>query len=41
VAQAERNSFHHDFVIDLDIKGYFDNNDHALMLKAVAALLQG
>jgi RNA-directed DNA polymerase len=35
VAQAERNSFNHDFVIDLDIKGFFDNLDHGLMMKAV------
>ena len=35
VAQAERNSFNHDFVIDLDIKGFFDNIDHDMMLKAV------
>jgi group II intron reverse transcriptase/maturase len=35
VEQACRNSFNHDFVIDLDIKGFFDNIDHELMLKAV------
>lgn len=35
VARAERNSFNHDFVIDLDIKGFFDNIDHELMMKAV------
>lgn len=35
VLQAERNSFNHDFVIDLDIKGFFDNIDHDLMMKAV------
>ncbi|WP_290792328.1 group II intron reverse transcriptase/maturase [Flavihumibacter sp. UBA7668] len=35
VAQAERNSFNHDFVIDLDIKGFFDNIDHELMMKAL------
>jgi len=35
VAEAERNSFNHDFVIDLDIKGFFDNIDHELMMKAV------
>ena len=35
VAKAERNSFNHDFVIDLDIKGFFDNIDHELMMKAV------
>lgn len=35
VAQAERNSFNHDFVIDLDIKSFFDTIDHALLMKAV------
>ncbi|RYY83817.1 MAG: group II intron reverse transcriptase/maturase [Chitinophagaceae bacterium] len=35
VAAAERNSFTHDFVIDLDIEGFFDNIDHELMLKAL------
>lgn len=35
VAQAERCSFNHDFVIDLDIKGFFDTIDHQMMLKAV------
>lgn len=35
VASAERNSFNQDFVIDLDIKGFFDNIDHELMMKAV------
>lgn len=33
--QANANSFNHDFVIDLDIKGFFDNIDHELLLKAV------
>lgn len=35
VAQAERNSFNHDFVIDLDIKSFFDTIDHELLMKAV------
>jgi RNA-directed DNA polymerase len=35
VAQAERNSFDYNFVIDLDIKGFFDNIDHDLMMKAL------
>jgi group II intron reverse transcriptase/maturase len=35
VSQACANSFNHDFAIDLDIKGFFDNIDHELMLKAV------
>lgn len=35
VAQAERNTFNHNFVIDLDIKNFFDTIDHALLMKAV------
>jgi group II intron reverse transcriptase/maturase len=35
IIQAERNSFNHDFVIDLDIKGFFDTIDHELLMKAV------
>ena len=35
VQQACSNSMNHDFAIDLDIKGFFDNIDHELMLKAV------
>jgi group II intron reverse transcriptase/maturase len=35
VAQSHRNCFNHDFAIDLDIKGYFDNIDHALMMQAL------
>ncbi len=35
VEQANANSFNHDFVIDLDIKGFFDNIDHELLMKAV------
>ena len=35
VESAQRNSFNHDFVIDIDIKGYFDNIDQELMMKAV------
>lgn len=35
VAQAQRNSFTHDFVVDLDIKSFFDTIDHELLLKAV------
>jgi len=33
--QANRNTYNHDFAIDLDIKGFFDNIDHDLMMKAV------
>jgi RNA-directed DNA polymerase len=36
VAQSQRNCFNHDFAIDLDIQGFFDNIDHALMLKALS-----
>lgn len=35
VEQANANSFNHDFAIDLDIRGFFDNIDHELLLKAV------
>jgi group II intron reverse transcriptase/maturase len=35
VKQACSNSMNHDFAIDLDIKGFFDNIDHALLMKAV------
>jgi RNA-directed DNA polymerase len=35
VKQSERNCFGHDFVVDLDIKGFFDNIDHELMMKAL------
>ncbi|HYG37514.1 MAG TPA: reverse transcriptase domain-containing protein, partial [Cytophagales bacterium] len=36
VARSNSNCFNHDFVIDLDIKGFFDRIDHDLMMKAVA-----
>lgn len=35
VAQAKQRCFDHYWVIDLDIKGFFDNIDHDLMMKAV------
>ena len=35
VKQANENSFNHDFAIDLDIKGFFDNIDHGLLMKAL------
>jgi len=35
VEQANRNTYDHDFVIDMDIKGFFDNIDHDLLMKAV------
>jgi group II intron reverse transcriptase/maturase len=40
IAQAERNSFNLDFVIDLDIKSFFDTIDHALLMKAVSFYCQ-
>lgn len=36
VAKAKARCWRHDWVIDLDIKGFFDNIDHKLMMKAVA-----
>ena len=33
--QANENSFNHDFAIDLDIKGFFDNIDQELLMKTV------
>ena len=33
--QANHNTYNHDFAIDLDIKGFFDNIDHELLMKAV------
>jgi group II intron reverse transcriptase/maturase len=35
VKQANEISFNHDFAIDLDIKGFFDNIDHELLMKTV------
>jgi RNA-directed DNA polymerase len=33
--QANHNTYNHDFVVDIDIKGFFDNIDHELLMKAV------
>ncbi len=33
--QANRNTYDHDFAIDIDLKGFFDTIDHELLLKAV------
>src|SRR5690606_5500445 len=33
--QANRNTYNHDFAIDLDIKGFFDTIDHELLMKSV------
>jgi RNA-directed DNA polymerase len=35
VGQARRRCWRHNWVVDLDIKGFFDNIDHALMMRAV------
>lgn len=35
VKQSEQNCFGHDFVVDLDIRGFFDNINHDLMMKAL------
>lgn len=35
VRQSNARTLNHDFVIDLDIKGFFDNIDHELMMKSV------
>lgn len=35
VGQARQRCWRYDWVVDLDIKGFFDNIDHALMLHAV------
>lgn len=35
VSEANKQCFTHDFVIDIDIKGFFDNINHELMMKAV------
>jgi RNA-directed DNA polymerase len=35
VAKANSNCFNHDFVIDIDIQGFFDTINHELLMKAV------
>jgi len=35
LAKVRENCWKHDWVIDLDIKGFFDNIDHELLMKAV------
>ena len=35
VRQARANCWKHGWVVDLDIKGFFDNLDHDLLMKAV------
>lgn len=36
VAKANSNCFNHDFVIDIDIQGFFDTINHELLMTAVA-----
>jgi RNA-directed DNA polymerase len=40
VATARQRCWRYDWVIDLDIKGFFDNLDHALMMRAVRKYTQ-
>jgi len=35
VGRARKNCWKHDWVLDLDIKGFFDNIDHDLLMRAV------
>ena len=35
IGQARKRCWQNDWVLDLDIKGFFDNIDHALLLKAL------
>ena len=35
IEQAVKNSLQYDWAIDLDIKGFFDNIDHELLMKAI------
>ncbi len=37
VRQARQRCWHYDWAIDLDIRGFFDNVDHELLLRAVKA----
>jgi RNA-directed DNA polymerase len=40
VEQANRHCFYHDFVLDLDIKSFFDTIDHQKLMKAVKYFCQ-
>lgn len=40
VEQVRKNSYKYDWVIDMDIKKFFDEIDHELMLKAVTHVLE-
>lgn len=35
VREATTKAIHHNWAIDIDIKGFFDNMDHALLMKAI------
>jgi retron-type reverse transcriptase len=35
VRQSNARTLNHDFAIDIDIKGFFDNIDHNLMMKSI------
>ena len=36
VGKARSNCFRYEFVVDIDIKGFFDNIDHGLLMRAVS-----
>ena len=38
---CRKNCWKYDWVIDMDIKGYFDNISHELLMKAVKTTLSG
>ncbi len=40
VAECRQRCFEYEWVIDLDIKGFFDNIDHELLMKAVERFTQ-
>ena len=40
IEQAKRNCWKYSHVVDMDIKGFFDNIDHGLMIKAVRHFTQ-
>ena len=40
VGTARKRCWRYDWVVDVDIKGFFDNIDHELMMKALSCLKQ-
>ncbi len=40
IEEARQNSYKYDWVIDIDIKSFFDEIDHELMLKAVSHVME-